>query len=97
MESIKEIYKIGSGPSSSHTMGPKKASTIFKEKNPEASSFRVILYGSLAATGKGHLTDKSIIETFQPKSVDIIWEPEVFLILHPNGMKFEALDRKGDG
>jgi L-serine dehydratase len=92
MESIKEIYKIGNGPSSSHTMGPAFASRIFKEKNPGAASVRVTLYGSLAATGKGHLTDKAIIETFDPVKVDIIWEPATFLPQHPNGMKFEALD-----
>lgn len=66
MESIKEMYKIGNGPSSSHTMGPAKASRIFKERNPDAASFHVILYGSLAATGKGHLTDKAIIDSFAP-------------------------------
>ena len=57
MESIKEIYKIGYGPSSSHTMGPRKASEIFLAKHPECHKFEVTLYGSLAATGKGHLTD----------------------------------------
>ena len=50
MESIREIYKIGDGPSSSHTMGPSKAASLFKERNPSATSFHVILYGSLAAT-----------------------------------------------
>jgi len=95
MESILEIFKIGNGPSSSHTMGPKKAATLFKQENPLASTFRVTLYGSLAATGKGHLTDKTIIESLTPQKVEIIWEPEVFLQLHPNGMKFEALDNDG--
>ena len=57
MDSLKELYKIGNGPSSSHTMGPQKAATIFKERTPDAKSYRVTLYGSLAATGKGHLTD----------------------------------------
>jgi L-serine dehydratase len=92
MESIKEIYKIGNGPSSSHTMGPAKAAGIFKEKNPQAASFRVTLYGSLALTGRGHLTDKAVDEVFRPVPVEIIWEPSVFLPLHPNGMKFESLD-----
>mgnify|MGYP002453531921 CR=1 FL=1 len=53
MKSIKELYRIGTGPSSSHTMGPRKAAELFLEKHPEASSFKVTLYGSLAATGKG--------------------------------------------
>ncbi|MBF1562306.1 MAG: serine dehydratase, partial [Prevotella salivae] len=62
MESIKEIFKIGKGPSSSHTMGPQKAAKIFTERHPDATSFQVILYGSLAATGKGHMTDTAIEE-----------------------------------
>ncbi len=91
MESIRKIYKIGHGPSSSHTMGPKKAAEIFNEKNPDAESFRITLYGSLAATGKGHLTDKAIIDALLPKSSEICWEPEIFLPFHPNGMKFESI------
>ncbi|MEI7828144.1 MAG: L-serine ammonia-lyase [Prolixibacteraceae bacterium] len=92
MESIKEIYKIGYGPSSSHTMGPKKAAEIFLQKNLSASSFRVTLYGSLAATGKGHLTDLAIQNTLRPHPVDFEWLPAVFLPRHPNAMKFEAMD-----
>ncbi|MBP7359311.1 MAG: serine dehydratase, partial [Prevotella sp.] len=74
MKSIKEIYRIGHGPSSSHTMGPRFAAEMFLEKNPEASSFKVTLYGSLAATGKGHMTDKAILDILQPVApVDILW------------------------
>ena len=91
MESIRKIFKIGNGPSSSHTMGPKKAASMFKEKNPDADSFRVTLYGSLAATGKGHLTDVAITDALQPKSVEIVWKPEVVLSFHPNGMLFESI------
>jgi L-serine dehydratase len=91
MESIKEIYKIGFGPSSSHTMGPKFASEFFKNENKKAKSFRVTLYGSLAATGKGHLTDQAIINTLKPFKVNIIWKPDERLPFHPNGMLFEAL------
>jgi len=94
MESIKEIFRIGNGPSSSHTMGPKKAATLFAEKNKDAVRFRVTLYGSLAATGKGHLTDEAInssLQAFAP--VELIWLPEIILSFHPNGMKFEALDK----
>ncbi len=92
MESIKEIFKIGNGPSSSHTMGPKKAGIKFLEKNNGAGSFQVILYGSLAATGKGHLTDYAIKETFAGRKLEVIWEPKIFLPKHPNGMKFTAFD-----
>jgi L-serine dehydratase len=95
MESIKEIYKIGHGPSSSHTMGPAKAATIFKGKNPSAASYRATLYGSLALTGKGHLTDKAILDTLAPVPAEIVWATDIFLPAHPNGMKFEALDSAG--
>ena len=92
MESIREIYKIGYGPSSSHTMGPKKAAETFLQRNPAAASFKVTLYGSLAATGKGHLTDLAIIKTFHPVPVEFEWLPALFLPRHPNAMKFEARD-----
>lgn len=95
MESIKSIYRIGNGPSSSHTMGPKKAAQIFNQRNSEATSFRVHLYGSLAATGKGHLTDSAIADAFAPKSVEFVWLPEIYLPLHPNALKLEALNRAG--
>ena len=74
MKTIKDIYKIGVGPSSSHTMGPQKAAHIFNDRFPNASSFEVTLYGSLAATGKGHMTDKAILDTLQAPS-EIIWKP----------------------
>ncbi len=90
MESIKEIYKIGHGPSSSHTMGPKKAAVKFLEKNPDATRYETVLYGSLAATGKGHLTDFVIDQTFANKNNQVIWEPKTFLPRHPNAMKFTA-------
>jgi len=92
MESIRTIYKIGNGPSSSHTMGPSKAAMIFKQRNPEAAAFHVTLYGSLAATGKGHLTDKAIIESFSPFPVEISWKAFETIPPHPNGMIFRALD-----
>lgn len=97
MESIKNIFKIGHGPSSSHTMGPLKAAQEFLSVTPGASSRRVTLYGSLAATGRGHLTDKAILDVFTPHApCEIVWLPEVFLPFHPNGMKFEALDQAGE-
>ena len=91
MESIKRLYKIGYGPSSSHTMGPRKAAEIFALRHPDASRYEVTLYGSLAATGKGHLTDKAILESLEPTApVEIIWKPDIFLPFHPNGMQFKA-------
>ena len=93
MKSLKELYKVGKGPSSSHTMGPQKAAKIFLEKNRSASSFDVVLYGSLAATGKGHMTDVAISEVLEEVApVNIIWRPQVFLPYHPNGMDFKAYD-----
>lgn len=97
MESIKQIYRIGAGPSSSHTMGPRRAASMFLERHPDAASFQVTLYGSLAATGKGHLTDQAILEVLNPvASTTILWEPKIFLPFHPNGMRFEAFNGKGD-
>lgn len=96
MQSIKEIYKTGKGPSSSHTMGPNKAARTFKTNNPGCEKFRVTLYGSLAATGKGHLTDKAIIEALIPSEVEFIWEPGIIPEIHPNGMRFEAINSAGE-
>ena len=93
MKSIRELYRIGTGPSSSHTMAPRRAAEIFQHRNPECKSFRVTLYGSLAATGKGHLTDVAILDTLKPHGmVELVWEPSIFLPFHPNGMRFEALN-----
>ena len=57
MKSLRELFKIGRGPSSSHTMGPMRAAQIFSSEHRDAKSFQVTLYGSLASTGKGHMTD----------------------------------------
>lgn len=95
METMTKLFRIGYGPSSSHTMGPSFAAKKFKEKNPHADKFVTTLYGSLAATGKGHMTDKAIIHVFSPKKTEIIWEPEHPLAFHPNGMDFEAFDQEG--
>ena len=96
MESIKELYRIGNGPSSSHTMGPKKAAEIFLQKNQDAHHYKVTLYGSLAATGKGHLTDQAILNVLQPHAPTTIqWEPKTFLPFHPNGMRFKAYTEAG--
>ena len=96
MKSLKELYRIGIGPSSSHTMGPRNAAEQFLAKHPEAKSFEVTLYGSLAATGKGHMTDTAIIDTLESHApLNLIWEPEVFLPFHPNGMLFKSKDENG--
>lgn len=95
MESLRELYKIGSGPSSSHTMGPEKAARLFKEKfGGEADSFRVILYGSLAKTGKGHCTDVVIEKTLAPFPAEIVFDQSNVSLPHPNTMEFFAY-RKG--
>ena len=93
MESIKEIYKIGHGPSSSHTMGPRFAAEQFVQMVSGVARFEVVLYGSLAATGKGHLTDVAVLEILQPVApTSIVWCPDVFLPFHPNGITFKAFD-----
>ena len=86
------------GPSSSHTMGPRKAAEIYLSKHPEAAAFEVTLYGSLGATGKGHMTDVAILDVLRTKTPDvkIIWEPKTFLPFHPNGMKYCAIDANGN-
>ncbi len=95
MESIRDIYRIGFGPSSSHTMGPRKAAEIFRDKNPESPRFRVTLHGTLAATGKGHLTDKALLEVLSHDKTEILWKPEEILQKHPNALTLEALDLSG--
>lgn len=96
MESLKELYRIGKGPSSSHTMGPQKAAQIFAAHHRDAKAFKATLYGSLAATGKGHMTDVAIEEVLKPIApINIDWKPSVFLPFHPNGMTFSAFDDEG--
>jgi L-serine dehydratase len=97
MESIQTIYRIGHGPSSSHTMGPRKASLSFLEDHSAANSYRVTLYGSLAATGVGHLTDVAVISVFKEagKEIEIVWKADEFLPRHPNAMLFEAISSDG--
>lgn len=78
-------------------MGPQRAATIFAERHPETARFEVTLYGSLAATGKGHMTDKAIIDVLkQVAPVEITWEPDIFLPYHPNGMLFRAFNGSQD-
>ena len=90
MESIKEIFKIGHGPSSSHTMGPCFASEEFIKRYPNATKYKCTLFGSLAMTGKGHLTDYIIRKTFSPKECEIVFNYDKVYSYHPNAMLFEA-------
>ena len=90
MESIRELYKVGRGPSSSHTMGPYKAALAFKNKYPEADKYEAVLFGSLAMTGAGHMTDKVIKEAFEPVTCSIIFDKTTPTDFHPNTMKISA-------
>ncbi len=95
MESIRELFRIGNGPSSSHSMGPRRAADRFLARHDGAASYRVTLYGSLAATGKGHLTDVVLEEAFGARPHEILFNLQERLPRHPNGMLFEALDPSG--
>ncbi|MCQ2501148.1 MAG: L-serine ammonia-lyase, iron-sulfur-dependent, subunit alpha [Lachnospiraceae bacterium] len=91
MKSIRDIYKIGTGPSSSHTMGPVAAAKLFKEENPDADRYKAILYGSLCKTGAGHGTDRAVLSTLQPTDSEVIFckeDPEG--MKHPNTMDLIA-------
>lgn len=97
MESLRQLYKIGLGPSSSHTMGPRKAAEIFVERTRDrALRYEVTLYGALAATGRGHLTDQAILEVLTGVApTEILWKPETVLPFHTNGMTFRAFGADG--
>ena len=91
MESLKELYKIGVGPSSSHTMGPERAAKIISLKHPDADKYIVTLFGSLSKTGIGHRTDYIIRKTFGQEKTEIIFDNEATALMHPNTMHFKAL------
>lgn len=95
MHSILELYKIGYGPSSSHTMGPAKAAAIFKKENPTADSFRVVLYGSLSKTGRGHQTDAVLNKVFEPIKCEIVFDNEITELPHENTLDMTAF-RNGE-
>lgn len=95
MQSLRELYRIGCGPSSSHTMGPQRAAGMYRARFPDATRFRVTLYGSLAATGRGHLTDVALEQALKPHGLEIVWHPEIVLPFHPNGMDFEVVSAEG--
>ena len=90
MKSIREIYKIGKGPSSSHTMGPERAAKVFLERYPQAESFRVTLYGSLSKTGVGHGTDRVLLDTLGPQRTKVVLSQEEWEGMHPNTLAFSA-------
>ena len=92
MKSIRDIYKIGKGPSSSHTMGPERAARLFKERYSEADAFRVILYGSLSKTGVGHGTDRVIREVLSPVPTEIVFSQQELQGSHPNTLDLIALN-----
>ena len=91
MKSLRELYRIGRGPSSSHTMGPEAAAQRFLAEHPEADSFRVTLFGSLASTGKGHLTDRAVVDVLGADRTEIIFDTDTENLPHPNTMRFTAL------
>ena len=90
MRSIREIYKIGKGPSSSHTMGPERAAKLFLERYPQADSFQVTLYGSLSKTGVGHGTDRVLLEVLGQERTKVVFSKEEWAGMHPNTMDFSA-------
>lgn len=94
MKSLRELYRIGCGPSSSHTMGPAAAAGVYKLKVPTAARFRVTLFGSLAATGRGHFTDQAVMRVLGD-ATEIVWKADELLPEHPNGMTFESWDADG--
>ena len=93
MESLKELYKIGRGPSSSHTIGPERACMIFKKRNKDADNYKAILYGSLAKTGKGHGTDEVIRKTFYPCDCEVEFNYISNDIPHPNTMELISYNK----
>jgi L-serine dehydratase len=95
MESITAIYRIGHGPSSSHTMGPARAAARFLAHHADAARITVHLHGSLAATGRGHLTDRVLRDILGPDRTELVWHPDRELPHHPNGLRLVATDAAG--
>ena len=93
MQSLRELYKIGRGPSSSHTMGPERAAKLMKARHPAADAFAVTLYGSLSSTGRGHGTDKILKETFAPKPCKVTFDSATPTPVHPNTLDIYAYER----
>ena len=96
MYSLTEVYKIGRGPSSSHSMGPEYATNDFLKRYPSADRYEVTLYGSLAMTGKGHLTDFAIMSVFKNRRAEVKFDPDKRDLPHPNTMTFTAFSEGGE-
>lgn len=96
MHSLRELYKIGRGPSSSHTMGPERAAHDFLSRCPQAARFRAVLFGSLAHTGKGHLTDVAILSVLGEERTEVVFDKSAKELPHPNTMTFFGLDERGN-
>ncbi len=94
MKSIRSIYKIGKGPSSSHTMGPERAARLFKERYPDADRFEVTLYGSLSKTGVGHGTDRVVRQVLSPIPTEVIFSEET--LSHPNTLDLRAFQNDAE-
>ena len=90
MKSLRELYTVGRGPSSSHTIGPTRACCLFREEHPDADRYEVALFGSLALTGRGHLTDVAVRDALAPVHTDILWNTERTDLPHPNTMELRA-------
>ncbi len=91
MQSLRYLYRIGNGPSSSHTMGPIAAAVRFLRENPEADAYRVTLYGSLAKTGRGHMTDTAVLSVFAGRDCEILFDGDTETDRHPNMMDIVAI------
>ena len=96
LQSIFEVYALGAGPSSTHSIGPQRAARLFSASLPAAPArIRVTLYGSLAATGRGHWTDRTLVRTLDPVHVEVVFDPHTGNLPHPNTLRFEAFDAAG--
>ena len=90
MKSLRELYTVGRGPSSSHTIGPMRACCLFREEHPDADRYEITLFGSLAKTGRGHLTDGAVRDALAPAPVEILWNTKRTDLPHPNTMELRA-------
>ena len=95
MQSLRELYKIGKGPSSSHTMGPERAAKDFLSRTQGAARYRVVLQGSLARTGRGHLTDRAVLGVLPEGRTEVVFDCEAKALLHPNTLVMTAYDAAG--
>ena len=96
LQTIFEVYAIGAGPSSTHGLGPQRAARRFVQSLPaKPARIRATLYGSLAATGRGHWTDRTLVRTLEPIRTEVVFDAQTENLPHPNTMKFEAFDAAG--